>query len=46
MNDRKADPRPDMTVPCGEGLLNIRVGAVILRDGRCLMVGNDLQEYL
>ena len=25
---------PDMTVPCGEGIINIRVGAIILKDGK------------
>ena len=29
---------PDMCVPCGDGLINIRVGAIIIRDGRVLMV--------
>ena len=27
-----------MCVPCGEGLVNIRVGALILKDGKILMV--------
>ena len=37
----------DMTVPCGDGLINIRVGAVILKDGKLLMVGSRLRpEYL
>jgi hypothetical protein len=30
--------RPDMCVPCGDGLVNIRVGALIVKDGRMLMV--------
>jgi len=30
--------KPDMCVPCGEGLVNIRVGALILKDGKILMV--------
>lgn len=30
----------DMTVPCGDGLINIRVGAIIMKDGKLLMVGN------
>ena len=30
--------RPDMCVPCGDGLLNIRVGALIVKDSRMLMV--------
>lgn len=29
---------PDMCVPCGDGLVNIRVGALIVKDGRMLMV--------
>ncbi|MCM1105104.1 MAG: NUDIX domain-containing protein [Clostridium sp.] len=36
----------DITVPCGQGLINIRAGAVILRDGRFLMVGNERDDYL
>ena len=28
----------DMCVPCGDGLVNIRVGALIVKDGRMLMV--------
>ena len=37
----------DMSVPCEEGMINLRVGAIIMRDGRFLMVGNKTrQEYL
>lgn len=36
---------PDMCVPCGEGYLNIRVGAIILKNGRFLMVRNSLSDY-
>ena len=36
----------DMTVACGDGLINLRVGAVILKNGRFLMVGNDHADYL
>ena len=36
----------NMTVPCGDGLVNLRVGAIILKDGRFLMAGNDRDEYL
>ena len=36
----------DMCVPCEAGLLNIRVGAIILRDGKLLMVGNERSDYL
>jgi|GEM_PF-1199359 len=37
---------PDMCVPCGDGLVNLRVGAIIRRDGQFLMVGNDRADYL
>lgn len=37
----------DMCVPCGGGLINVRVGAVIMKDGKFLMVGNKAHpEYL
>ena len=36
----------DITVPCGDGLVNVRVGAVIMKDGQFLMVGNDRSDYL
>ena len=37
----------DMCVPCEEGVINIRVGAIILRDGKLLMVGNNIRpQYL
>ena len=36
----------DMCVPCEEGILNIRVGAIIMRDGKLLMVGNERSDYL
>lgn len=35
----------DLTLPCGDGFLNMRVGAIILRDGKFLMVGNDTDHY-
>lgn len=35
----------DMTVPCDEGFLNIRVGAIIIKDGKVLMVGNERSDY-
>ena len=38
--------KQDMCVPCGDGLLNIRVGAIIMRDGKLLMVGNERSDYL
>ena len=36
----------DITVPCGSGLVNLRVGAIILKDGRFLMTGNGKHDYL
>ena len=36
----------DMTVPCEGGIINIRVGAIIIRNGKILMVGNDRVDYL
>ena len=30
--------KPDMCVPCGDGLVNIRVGALIAKGGKMLMV--------
>ena len=36
----------DMSVPCDDGLLNIRVGAIIMKDDKFLMVGNRRNDYL
>ena len=36
----------DMTLPCGDGLVNLRVGAIILKDGRFLMSSNPRDPYL
>ena len=37
----------DMSVPCEEGIINLRVGAIIMKDGKLLMVGNTARpEYL
>ena len=37
----------DMCVPCDNGLINLRVGAIIMQDGKLLMVGNKKRpEYL
>lgn len=36
----------DMCVPCDDGILNIRVGAIIKKDNKILMVGNDQSNYL
>lgn len=38
--------RQDLCVPCEDGILNIRVGAIILKDGKVLMVGNERADYL
>ena len=36
----------DMCVTCDDGVLNIRVGAIIVKDGKILMVGNERADYL
>ena len=37
----------DMCVPCESGLINLRVGAIIIKEGKLLMVGNRIRpEYL
>lgn len=36
----------DMTLPIDGGYVNIRVGAIILKNGKFLMVGNDQTTYL
>lgn len=37
----------DMTVPCGDGFINLRVGAIIHKDGKILMAGNRVRpDYL
>ena len=36
----------DMCVPCDDGTLNIRVGAIIMKDDKILMVGNERADYL
>ena len=35
-----------MCVPCNDGILNIRTGAIIMKDERILMVGNEKVDYL
>lgn len=35
-----------MCVACDGGILNIRVGAIIMKDGKLLMVGNERADYL
>lgn len=36
----------DMSVPCDDGIINIRVGAIIIKDGKILMAGNRSVNYL
>ena len=36
----------DLCIPCDDGILNIRTGAIITKDGKLLMVGNDRDDYL
>ncbi len=36
----------DICVACGEGIVNLRVGAIIEKDGKILMVGNSRADYL
>lgn len=36
----------DLTLPVGEGYLNVRVGAIIKKNDKFLMVGNDNIDYL
>ena len=38
-------PAPDLCVPCGDGILNVRVGAIIVRDGKALMVKSKFGDY-
>ena len=38
--------KKDMCVACDDGILNIRVGAIIMKDGKLLMVGNEKTDYL
>ena len=35
-----------MCVACDDGILNIRVGAIIMQDRNILMVGNERADYL
>ena len=35
-----------MCVACDDGILNIRVGGIIMKDGKILMVGNERANYL
>lgn len=37
----------DISVPCENGFVNLRVGAIIVKDGKLLMVGSRIRpEYL
>lgn len=36
----------DICLPCDDGILNIRVGAIIMKDGNILMAGNNRLSYL
>ena len=36
----------DLTLPVGDGFVNIRVGAIIMKEGKLLMAGNDREDYL
>lgn len=35
----------EMCVRCGEGVINIRVGAIIIKDDKVLMVKNNRDDY-
>ena len=36
----------DICVPVGDGVVNVRVGAIIEKNGRLLMVGNEKHDYV
>ena len=36
----------DITLPIEDGYFNLRVGAIILKDGKVLMVGNSAVDYV
>lgn len=36
----------DCTVEIDEGFINVRVGAIIMKDGKFLMAGNDKDDFL
>ena len=36
----------DITLPCGSGYVNVRVGAIIMNNGKVLMAGNERCSYL
>ena len=35
----------DICVPVGDGFINVRVGAIIQKDGKILMVTNENVDY-
>lgn len=35
----------DMTVQCANGIINVRVGAIIMQNGKVLMVSNKRNDY-
>ena len=35
----------DMTVQCANGIINVRVGAIIMQNGKVLMVSNKRSDY-
>ena len=35
-----------MCAACDEGILNIRVGAIIMKDEKLLMIVNDREDYI
>lgn len=43
---RGKNMKQDMCVACEDGMLNLRVGAIIMKDGKILMVGNERANYL
>ena len=36
----------DITLKCDDGYINIRVGAIIMKDNKFLMTGNKREDYL
>ena len=41
-----AEKEWDMTVPCGDGMITVRVGAIIMKNGKILMVQGEHDDYL
>ena len=44
-DEKEKNMSKDMCVACGDGILNIRAGAIIMKNGKLLMVGNN-KSYL